>query len=656
MFRLPESWYSLCSSYLGDFVDIYSISYFMAISMHKSWVITLILCFILIVCSNVALAQGDGQRYFQRSDASQPSYTRADSLRGGVTADRAWWDLTHYHLQVAVDIEACALSGLNRMSYRVRERLDEQTTRLMQRSGVSAADVVSARNAGRLQIDLQSPMQLVSARQSGRILKLEQEGSAWFISGVANQPGVHSVDLVFEGQPVVAANPPWDGGITWQFDSTGRPFVASANQGIGASVWWPNKDHPWDEPDSMLISVRVPDSLMNVSNGRLRGVENHGEGTHTTHWAVVNPINNYGVNINIAAYEHFSEVFNGSDGPLTVDYYVLPENLEAARRQFAEVPRTLEAFEYWFGPYPFYKDGFKIVEVPYLGMEHQSSVTYGNGFANGYRGRDLSGSGWGMEFDFIIVHEVAHEWFANSLTYEDVADMWIHESFTNYAESLFLEYHFGWQAAQEYVRGLRFAVSHDRPVIPNYGVNERGSGDMYYRGSNFLHTLRAVVNDDTLWRAVLLGLNQEFFQQTVGTEALVDYMSEVLGFEVAPLAEQYLMDTRLPVLEYGFRDGQLRYRYAQVGADFAMPVDVTVGILSGEGVDSEVFSELRLVPTTRWQSLDLSEVTDLGMSGLALIAADYESDFLSSISWNMRVHINFYVGSLEVNPGEKGVD
>ena len=601
-------------------------------------------------------AQGDGQRYFQRSDASQPSYTRADSLRGGVTPERAWWDLTHYHLQVAVDIEARALSGVNRMQYRVRESLDEQTERLMQVSGVDAADVVLARNAGRLQIDLQAPMQLVSALQQGRSLDVEQYGSAWFISGVDTGLGVHAIDLVFEGQPVVAANPPWDGGITWQSDSAGRPFVASANQGIGASIWWPNKDHPWDEPDSMRISVRLPDSLMNVSNGRLLQVENHNDGTHTTHWGVVNPINNYGVNINIAAYEHYSEVFYGLNGPLSVDYYVLPENLEAARKQFAEVPRTLEAFEYWFGAYPFYEDGFKIVEVPYLGMEHQSSVTYGNGYANGYRGRDLSGSGWGMEFDFIIVHEVAHEWFANSLTNEDVADMWIHESFTNYAESLFLEYHFGWQAAQEYVRGLRFAVSHDRPVIPDYGVNERGSGDMYYRGSNFLHTLRVVVNDDTLWRAVLLGLNQEFFQQTVGTEALVDYMSEVVGFDVAPLAKQYLMDTRLPVLEYGFRGGQLRYRYAQVAADFAMPVDVTVGIMSDEGSDSEVFSELRLVPTNRWQSLDLSEVTDLGMAGLALLAAQDESDFLNSVRWDLRVHPNFYVGSLEVNPGEKGVE
>ena len=595
---------------------------------------------------DIALAQGDGQRYFQRSDASELSYTRVDSLRGGVTAERAWWDVTYYHLQVAVDIEVRALSGVNSMQYRVRESLDEQTSRLIRVSGVEAADVVSARDAGRLQIDLQAPMQLVSALQQGQSLDVEQYGSAWFISGLSNSPGLHVVDLEFEGQPVVAANPPWDGGITWQSDSDGRPFVASANQDIGASIWWPNKDHPWDEPDSMFISVRVPDSLMNVSNGRLRGVENHGDGTHTTNWAVVNPINNYGVNINIAAYEHFSEVFNGIDGPLTVDYYVLPENLEAARRQFAEVPRTLEALEYWFGPYPFYEDGFKIVEVPYLGMEHQSSVTYGNGFANGYRGRDLSGSGWGMEFDFIIVHEAAHEWFANSLTNEDVADMWIHESFTNYAESLFLEYHFGWQAAQEYVRGLRYAVTHDRPVIPNYGFNERGSGDMYYRGSNFLHTLRAVVADDSLWREMLLGLNREFYHQTVGTEALVGYMSEVLGLDVAPLARQYLMDTRLPVLEYGFRDGQFRYRYAQVAADFAMPVDVKVGISSDEGLNADLFYEFRLMPTSSWQKLDMKEklLSELFIDGLKV--DDVEISNIDKYFFKLYISKNYYIGGL----------
>lgn len=615
----------------------------LSISYHSAMALVLIMTI-------PAQAQGDGQRYFDRPDTSSVNYTRADSLRGGVTAERAWWDLTHYHLQVAVDIENRVLYGLNRMTYRVRESLDEQTARLMRRSGVKAADVDVAKDAGRLQIDLQSPMYLISARQAARLLKVEREGSAWFISGVSNTSGVHSIDLEFDGHPVVAANPPWDGGITWQTDSTGRPFVASANQGIGASVWWPNKDHPWDEPDSMLISVRVPDSLMNVSNGRLRGVEVHGDGTHTTHWAVVNPINNYGVNINIAAYEHFSEVYNGLNGPLTVDYYVLPENLKAARHQFAEVPRTLEAFEYWFGPYPFYEDGFKLVEVPYLGMEHQSSVTYGNGYANGYRGRDLSRSGWGMEFDFIIVHEVAHEWFANSLTNEDVADMWIHESFANYAESLFLEYHFGWQAAQEYVHGLRFAVSHDRPVIPDYGVSERGSGDMYYRGSNFLHTLRTMVGNDSLWRNMLLGLNSEFYHHTVGTEALVEYMSEVFGMDMMPLVKQYLMDTRLPILEYGFREDTLIYRYAQVGYDFMMPLDVRVGISNYEEVGLNKESEHRLMPTSHWQSLDLSVIIRDWLGGLPYVAVDVESNFLKSIQWDLVVDPGFYVGTLKINP------
>ena len=611
---------------------------------------------LVLVITNVVQAQGDGQRYFERPDDSQVYYSRADTLRGGVTAERAWWDLTHYHLQVAVDIKSQTLTGMNRMQYRIREDLDEQTSRLMQQIGVDEVAVDAAMAAGRVQVDLQAPMKLVSAHQENRLLEIEQEGSAWFIWGVDSEPGIHYIDLEFEGQPLVAANPPWDGGITWQTDSQGRPFVASANQGIGASVWWPNKDHPWDEPDSMLISVRVPDSLLNVSNGRLRRIEDHGDSTHTTHWAVVNPINNYGVNINIAVYEHFSEVFYGLEGPLTVDYFVLPENLKVARRQFAQVPRTLEAFEYWFGPYPFYEDGFKLVEVPYLGMEHQSSVTYGNGYANGYLGRDLSGSGWGMEFDFIIVHEMAHEWFANSLTNEDVADMWIHETFTNYAESLFLEYHFGWIAAQEYVRGLRFAVSHDRPVLPNYGVNERGSSDMYYRGSNFLHTLRAVVADNSLWRDLLLGLNRKFYHQTVGTKALVEYMSEVLDMDVALLFAQYLTDTRLPILEYGFRDGQLRYRYAQVIADFTMPLDVVVGFSRAGEDESSIVSKLRLKPTSHWQSLDLLEVMDLGVAGFALKTADDESVFLRQIQWNFSIDPDFYVGTLEINPREKGVD
>src|SRR5690606_7352637 len=251
---------------------------------------------------------------------------------------------------------------------------------------------------------------------------------------------------------------PWDGGFSWKKDDNGNDFVATSCQGLGASVWWPNKDHMYDEVDSMLISVRVPKALMEVSNGQLRGVEDHKDGTNTYHWFVNNPINNYGVNVNIGDYVHFSEDYNGEKGILKMDYYVLKYNLEKAKQQFKDAPRMMEAFEHWFGPYPFYEDGYKLVEVPYLGMEHQSSVTYGNGFENGYLGRDLSGTGWGLKFDFIIIHESAHEWFANNITYKDIADMWIHESFTAYAESIFVEYFYGKKAGAEYVIGTRRGI------------------------------------------------------------------------------------------------------------------------------------------------------------------------------------------------------
>ena len=260
------------------------------------------------------------------------------------------------------------------------------------------------------------------------------------------------------------------------------PFIASTCQGDGASLWWPCKDHMYDEPDSMLISVNVPDNLMDVSNGRLRSVVRHENKTATYNWFVANPINNYGVNINIGDYVHFSEIFNGEKGALDCDYYVLRENLEKAKEQFKQAPMMLAAFEHWFGPYPFYEDGYKLVEAPYLGMEHQSSVTYGNGFENGYRGTDLSSTGWGLKFDFIIIHESGHEWFANSITYEDIADMWVHESFTNYSENLYVEYYYGKKAGADYVLGSRKNIRNDRPVTGTYNVNSRGSGDMYVQG------------------------------------------------------------------------------------------------------------------------------------------------------------------------------
>jgi aminopeptidase N len=502
-------------------------------------------------------------------------FSRQDTLRGSITAERAWWDLTYYHLSVAVEISDRRISGSNLIQYRV---LDPHQT---------------------MQIDLQEPLDVSEITQNGKTLNFTRVGSAFFIELEEEQiPGdINEITVYYSGKPVVAARPPWDGGFTWAQDSNEKPFVATSNQGIGASVWWPNKDHPYDEPDSMLISITAPDTLMDVSNGRLREVEEPGNGTKTWHWFVSNPINNYGVNINIGDYVHFGEEYEGEKGTLDLDYYVLRENEEKARKQFKQVKPMMDAFEYWFGPYPFYKDGYKLVEAPYLGMEHQSSVTYGNGYQNGYLGRDLSGSGWGLAFDFIIIHETGHEWFANNITYADVADMWVHEGFTNYSESLYLDYHHGETAANEYVQGLRLGIQNDRPLIGNYGVNQRGSNDMYNKGGNLLHTLRQVLDNDELWRETLRGLNREFYHQTVNSREVEEYISKKSGRDLTSFFDQYLRDTRIPTLEYAFRDGRLFYRWANAIEGFNMPVDVAIN-----GVAR------RLEPTTTMYSTDIEEL------------------------------------------------
>ncbi|MDO8972167.1 MAG: M1 family metallopeptidase, partial [Saprospiraceae bacterium] len=380
----------------------------------------------------------------------------------------------------------------------------------------------------------------------------------------------------YSGIPRAARNAPWDGGFSWKTDENGHPFIATSCQGLGASVWWPCKDHAYDEPDSQAISITVPLDLINVSNGRLRRVTDHGDSTHTFDWFVSNPINNYGVNVNIARYAHFDDTYSGEKGVLTLDYYVLPQNLEKAKVQFQQVKRMLQAFEHWFGPYPFYEDGYKLVEVPYLGMEHQSSVTYGNQYRNGYLGRDLSGTGWGLKWDFIIIHESGHEWFANNITYRDIADMWVHESFTNYSEGLYTEYHFGKEAGAAYIRGCRALIKNQRPIVGIYGVNSEGSEDMYYKGGNMLHTIRQIVDDDEKWRSILRGLNRDFYHQTVYGTQIEDYMSKHSGKKLDKIFDQYLRNTEIPVLEYKFNKGKLTYRWTNCVAGFDMPVKVTL--------------------------------------------------------------------------------
>ena len=504
--------------------------------------------------------------------AQKPVFTRQDTLRGSITPERAWWDITYYHLDISVNPSDSTIRGSNTINYRVTG------------------------NPTLMQIDLQPPMNLIKAVQNNSDLTFKREGNVYWISmkEVKQKDKIYSIVLSFEGKPRVSTRPPWVGGITWSKDKNGLPFVASACQGDGASLWWPCKDHMYDEPDSMLISVNVPENLVDVSNGRLRSVDVLRNKTKTYHWFVANPINNYGVNINIADYAHFSEVFKGEKGDLDCDYYVLKENLEKAKEQFKQVPLMLAAFEHWFGPYPFYEDSYKLVEAPYLGMEHQSCVTYGNGFKNGYRGTDLSGTGWGLKFDFIIVHESGHEWFANSITYEDIADMWIHESFINYSESLYLEYYFGKDAGSEYVLGTRSNIRNDRPVTGFYNVNNEGSGDMYYKGGNMLHTIRQIVNDDEKWRNILRGLNSEFYHKVVKGSQIENFMSLKTGINLKTVFDQYLRDIRIPVFEYNVKGNKLTFRWNNCVAGFNMPMKIFVSGKEKLLYPSERFSTVQL--------------------------------------------------------------
>ena len=364
--------------------------------------------------------------------AQELKFTKQDSLRGSITPERAWWDLNFYHLDIEVKPEEKFISGSNTIRYTVLE----------------ASKV--------LQIDLQPPLQIEQITQDGKTLKFETIGNAHFIKLKKSQKkgAINEIIVKYSGHPKEAVRAPWDGGFSWKKDSNGKHFIATSCQGLGASVWWPNKDHMYDEVDSMAISITAPKDLVSVGNGRLKKVEEQNT-TKTYHWYVQNPINNYGVNVNLGDYVHFGEKFAGEKGSLDMDYYVLKDHLEKAREQFKQSPMMMKAFEHWFGPYPFYEDSFKLVEVPYLGMEHQSSITYGNKYQNGYLGQDLSGTGTGLLFDFIIIHEAGHEWFANNITYKDIADMWVHEGFTAYSENLYLDYHFGKNIAAQYVIGTR---------------------------------------------------------------------------------------------------------------------------------------------------------------------------------------------------------
>ena len=509
--------------------------------------------------------------YSQGIFEEKESFTRQDTLRGTITKERIWWDLNYYHLDIRVDPDKKYIEGRNTIFYTV---LSEN--RIMQ-------------------IDLQEPLIITSVTEDGNSLNFIREGNAFFIElqKKQNVGEVNNIIISYQGNPKTAVRAPWDGGFSWDRDENGNHFIATSCQGLGASVWWPNKDHMYDEVDSMLISVNVPNNLIDVSNGRLREITVPDEKTKTYHWFVSNPINNYGVNLNIGDYVNFSEKYDGEKGVLDVEYYVLRYNLDKAKEHFKDVPKMLDAFEHWFGPYPFYEDSYKLVEVPYLGMEHQSSITYGNKYLKGYLGRDPSDTGWGLKFDFIIIHESGHEWFANNITYIDMADMWIHEGFTAYSENLFLDYHHGKEAGADYTIGTRRGIRNDKPIIGPYNVNREGSKDMYSKGANLLHTIRQIANDDSKWREVFRGLNKNFYHQTVSSKQVEKYISDNIDFDLKYVFDQYLRDNRIPTLEYKIQKKKFLYRWSNTIDGFNMPIELIVNN-----------DKIRVYPGNDWKEIN----------------------------------------------------
>ncbi len=508
------------------------------------------------------------------------TFTHADSLRGGWTKFRWCYDVTYYHLDVRIDPSTKTVLGSNEIRFRV---LEPCTT---------------------LQIDLFKNMGLDSILLDGTArCTFQREENAVFITvpTTLNKGEHHKLVVYYGGAPIVAHRPPWDGGFIWTKDSTGGPWVAVTCEGKGASLWWPNKDHPADEPDSMLISVAIPSGLEDVSNGRLRSRTVLPNGWTRDDWFVSYPINNYCVTVNIGKFAHFYDRYVNGD-TLTLDYFVLPQNLARAEKQFAQVKGMLDAFEFYFGPYPFQRDGYKLVESPHNGMEHQSCVAYGNGFANGYRG--AASSPEGMTFDFIIIHESAHEWWGNSVTAADNADMWIHESFGAYAEALYVEKQLGREASLRYINAKRQNVRNEAPIQGKYGLNNEGSSDMYDKGQLVLNTLRSSLDNDTLWFSILRGIQRTYRYKTISYDTIVNYISMRSGKDFRPFFDQYFRHASLPRVDaYVVKQGdsvKIRFRWTADDSAFAMPLKLVIG-------NGRTFS---LSPTSSWQSAALPNNTD----------------------------------------------
>ncbi len=497
--------------------------------------------------------------------SAQEVFTRKDSLQGGLRFERTSFDVMRYDLNIRINPAEKSITGYNDIGFKVVE------------------------NTSRIQIDLFENMKIDSIVFDSKKLEYSREFNAVFIDFPLQlqKDSEQKIRFYYSGNPTVAKRAPWDGGFVFRKDSNGKDWVCVAVQGTGASLWFPCKDSQSDEPDlGATIKVAVPNGLMNVSNGRFIEKQDLNDGFTRWDWELKNPINSYTITVNIGDYIHFGEHYKGLD----LDYYVLRENEEKAKIQFEEVKPMMDCFQQKFGEYPFKEDGYKLIESNYLGMEHQSAVAYGNKYLKGYLGSDLSGTGIGMLFDFIIIHESGHEWFGNSITSKDIADMWIHEGFTCYSESVYLECIYGYDKAQQYINGLRRNIHNDKPVIGTYGVNSEGSSDMYYKGALMLNTIRHIINDDAKWWKLILDFSTTFKHKIIDTKTVIDFFNKESGKNLTPIFDQYLNYTEIPVLELKIHISEIEFRWKTNAKDFTMPV---IFRINGK--------EIRINPTNEWK-------------------------------------------------------
>lgn len=502
------------------------------------------------------------------------AFNRQDTLRGSNGRGRDWWDVWHYDLKFSIDTTIRSIKGENTIEFKVVGIVKDS-----------------------MQIDLQYPMVLDSAILNGRIeLDFASDGNVYWLNSFKNKlrnTNTHTVKLYYHGKPREAVKPPWDGGFIWTKDSIGNPWISVACQGLGASSWWPCKDYQGDEPDSGMEIIPIQSGSNLISNGGLNaGLYDNYDSQF--HWLVKNPINTYNATFYSGNYTSWFDTFKGNKGILNISYYPLKYNESKAKEHFMQVKKMLEAFEYWFGSYPFYEDGYKIVEAPFLGMEHQSAIAYGNNYQMGYRGKDRSGTGVGLLFDFIIVHESGHEWFGNSITAADIADNWIHEGFTTYSEALFAEYWFGKEKAFEYTRGEWKNISNDRNVIGTYGVNDAGSGDKYDKGSALVHTIRLLINDDVKFRAMLHKMNDTFYHRQITSKQMEDFIIGFSGLDLRPVFNQYLRSTMIPELEWKQKGAELSFRFTKIVEGFTLPLKVLINGQQQEIKAASQWSKLKL--------------------------------------------------------------